>query len=166
MCLGTKLRVGRQKMPHSFSERLLSIRLTKFWTSLDLCKSSKLTYDAVVAQDNYERLQNEIAATFPAAFRFNNPDMQWDGEVPVLPRQRCMLRIKVFVLTCHLFRPLLQLRIAQLNILPYYKRVLISIQRKYLVRAALNVLSGISDLRQLMDKGYKMEFFLSQLLYL
>ena len=162
MCLGTKLGVDTQTMPHSFSERLLSIRLTKFWTSLDLCRASKPEYDAVVAQDNYERLQNEFAATFPAAFRFNNPDTQWDSEVPILPRQRCKLRIMIFVLTCHLFRPLLQLEHAQLKILPYYKRVLILIQRKYLVHAALNVLSGISDLRQLMDKGYKMKsFFLS-----
>ena len=159
MCLGTNTDADTQSMPHSFSERLLSIRLTKLWTSHSFSKTNKTTYDAISAQQSYERLQTEFIATLPPAFRVKNPNTQWDCGMMVLPRQRCMLRISVFVFICHLFRPLLQLAGAQLDALPFYKRNLIAIQRKCLVNAALTVLSDISHLHQLMGNKYKTNFF-------
>ena len=159
MRLGISPDADPANTPHSFLERMLSIQLTKLWYSMHSTKMKSMSYDPIMAQQIYQRLQDEFIAMLPPSFRLTNPSTQWDSEMPFLPRQRCMLRISVFILLCHLFRPLLQLTSSQISSLPFYKRNLLPLQSKYLVNAAFSVLDSISSLHQLMGNRPTTRFF-------
>ncbi|KAJ5553106.1 hypothetical protein N7494_002484 [Penicillium frequentans] len=126
-----------------FTERILQVRLANFWRSMGPTLGS--TYDLIVAQERYESLCGKFLTTLPSAFALQ-PNKQWDEQLPMLAKQREILYISIFESLCYNFRPAILL---DASLLPEYKQVLLSSQRKALAVAALHVLQGVSRLHAL-----------------
>lgn len=126
-----------------FTERILQVRLANFWRSMGPTLGS--TYDMIVAQERYESLCGKFLTTLPSAFALQ-PNKQWDERLPMLAKQREILFISIFESLCYNFRPAILL---DASLLPKYKQVLLSSQRKALAVAALHVLQGVSRLHSL-----------------
>ena len=152
--------IGDDHAPEVFTERILQIRLMKFFYSMtESMKARQVPYDPVSAEEQYEILYRKFVSTLPPAFVINNPELKWDDKLPKLPRQRVMLRISIFIVLCQLFRPLLRLTTEQLESLPSYKRELVSKHRSRLVDAAISVLDNIYCLHDSMG-GKESRYFL------
>lgn len=126
-----------------FTERILQVRLANFWRRMGPTLGS--TYDMIVAQERYESLCGKLLTTLPSAFALQ-PNKQWDERLPMLAKQREILFISIFESLCYNFRPAIML---DASLLPKYKQVLLSSQRKALAVAALHVLQGVSRLHSL-----------------
>lgn len=148
------------KAPDVSLERVLQARLIKLWYSMYTpTKSQASTYDPAIVEEQYEKLRRDFISTLPDAFAFENPDTQWDEQMPMLVRQRYMLRISVLVILCQLLRPLLRLTISEIQTMPQYKRNLILTHRGHLVDAAISLLNSVSDLHENMG-GHQTRYFL------
>ena len=146
--------------PHVTMERILSSRLIQFWFSIrPVTPNQESAYDPAYVEELYEKLCQEYVARLPPAFAFEDPDTRWDQKLPVLPRQRLMLRISVLVIVCQLFRPLLLLDLVQIRAMPQYKRSLVLSQRGQLVNTANSLLDSVSSLHDLMG-GVQTRYFL------
>jgi hypothetical protein len=143
--------------PDVFTERMLQAKLSKLWSSL----SPSTPYDPVTAEESYEKLCRSFIAQLPRAFDVHAPDTQWDAKLPNLCRQRQTLRIAIFVGVCQIFQPLLSLDADQVEALLQYKRDLVARHREQLVRSAIQVLSSVMELQQLMGGGPQRFFMLS-----
>lgn len=146
--------------PDVFSERLLQARLMKDWYAVIHLGSTRTSgYDPGAAEEQYERLRRDFVFSLPDAFALIEPNKDWDSQLPMLVRQRQLLRISVFALLCQLFRPLLQLSASQMEDMLQYKRDLVLAHRDHLLRAAVSLLDSISCLHELMG-GNQNRFFL------
>ncbi len=146
--------------PDVFSERLLQAQLMKNWYAvIHLNNTRTSVYDSGAAEEQYERLRRDFVFSLPDAFALNEPNKDWDSQLPMLDRQRQMLRISIFALLCQLFRPLLQLDASQMEEMPQYKQDLVRTHRGYLLRAAISLLDSIRCLHELMG-GNQNKFFL------
>ena len=141
-------------------ERTLSARLIKLWYSIrPAAPNQAIIYDPAIVEEHYEKLHHDFIVQLPPAFAFENPDTQWDHKLPMLPRQRHMLRISVLVILCQLLRPLLQLSQPCIRAMPQYKRNLLLTHRGHLVHVATSLLSSVSTLHELMG-GNQTRYFL------
>lgn len=131
-----------------FTERLLQARLANFWKTVRVdCNHG---HDLVGAEERYERFCNEYLANLPSAFALK-PNMQWDTQLSILPKQRELLHISIFESLCYNFRSTLLQNLRQAQNLPEYKQVLLLSQRRRLAIAALHVLTSASALHALMS---------------
>lgn len=150
------------KAPDVSQERVLQARLIKLWYSMySPTKDQPLTYDPAIVEEHYEKLRHDFIATLPDAFAFENPNTKWDDQMPMLIRQRYMLRISVLVILCQLLRPLLRLTISEIQAMPQYKRNLVLTHRGHLVDAATSLLDSVSGLHENMGGNQTRYFLLS-----
>jgi hypothetical protein len=148
--------------PDVFSERLLQARLTKNWyTVIQLGNTRTSVYDPGAAEEQYESLRRDFVFSLPDVFALIEPNKDWDSQLPMLVRQRQMLRISIFALLCQLFRPLLQLSASQMEDMLQYKQDLVLTHRDHLLRAAISLLDSISCLHELMGDNQNRFFLLS-----
>ena len=146
--------------PDAFTERSLEARLLRTWASIVPPKKvDKSAYDPYVVEEQYEKLRREYVLTLQPAFKLDEPDTKWDRMLPMLVRQRQLLRISVFTLLCQLFRPLLTLKADQVEAMPQYKRDLLFAQRNHLTNAATSLLESVACLHDNMG-GNQTKFFL------
>lgn len=147
--------------PDVFQERVLQAQLMRLWYSKSgPLRGRREIYDPTIAEERCERLR-EFSDALPSVFDLENPNTEWDRQLPVLIRQRQMLRISIHVLLCHIFRPTLRLSANDLQSMPQYKRDLVLLHRKYLVDAASSLLNNISCLHDLMGGNHTKFFLLS-----
>ncbi|RYP09690.1 hypothetical protein DL764_001116 [Monosporascus ibericus] len=137
--------------PEIFTERLLHVRLARFWRSLDSSKNSK--FDPTQAEGNYERFRSEFLPTLPPAFALE-PDRAWDKRLPKLQMQRQLLHMSIFDCICWNFRPLLLMRPCHFESLAPYKQVLLLSQKKVLAMAALKELEAVSTLHTMLGGSH------------
>lgn len=130
-----------------YTERLQQARLANFWKSARV--NCNYGHDLVTAEERYERFSIEYLATLPSAFALQ-PDVQWDTQLAVLPKQRELLHISIFESLCYNFRSALLQNRLQAQSLPEYKQVLLLSQRRRLAVAALHVLKSAAALHALM----------------
>ncbi|KAF2233368.1 hypothetical protein EV356DRAFT_207909 [Viridothelium virens] len=152
--------VNNVNAPDVFIERILQAKLSKFcFATVTQKPANSEIYNPSYVEEVYERLCHEFLAQLPPVLDLNDPDLQWDHQFPMLPRQRQMLRISVFAVLCQLFQPLLHLTLEQSQAMPQYKQDLIWTHRTQLVRAAICLLESVSRLHELMG-GHRARFFL------
>ena len=150
------------RAPDVSQERVLQARLIKLWYSMNSpAKPQPPTYDPALVEENYEKLRQEFISKLPDAFAFENPNTQWDEQMPMLVRQRYMLHISVLVILCQLLRPLLRLTIPEIQAMPQYKRNLVLTHRGHLVHAASSLLDSVSGLHEIMGGNQTRYFLLS-----
>lgn len=137
--------------PEAYSERLLQARLASFWQKYS--PLIKREYDATATEERYERFCSEFLATLPAVFALE-PSKQWDEKLKRLPMQRHILHIAIYERLCRNYRPLLLCGATQIQSLPAYKQVLLSLQRKASAVAALKVLDEVSKLHAKLGGSY------------
>lgn len=137
--------------PDVFTERLLRAQLARFWRIHKPAKGSE--YDAIGADERYERFCSTFLQTMPPAFALQ-PDKQWDDRLPTLPMQRQLLHLAIFELLCWNFTPTLLQQPEQVQNLPGYKQVLILRNKKALAVSALNLLEGVSVLHTMMGGSH------------
>ena len=148
--------------PDVFCERILQARLTRLWSSLRTpSNSGSSSYDPNIIEEQTERLRKEFICTLPPIFSIRDSDTRWDKQLPMLEKQRHMLRISVFVVLLHWFRPLLRITAAQIESMPKYKRNLLAEHRGHLVDLAISILDSVSCLHDLMGGQPTKFFFLS-----
>ncbi|MCJ1249679.1 hypothetical protein MMC30_006905 [Trapelia coarctata] len=153
--------IGDDDAPEVFTERALQVRLMRIFDSMtQSMKAMQVPYDPILIEEQYEEIRHEYISTLPPAFDINNPELKWDVKLPMLARQRLMLRISVFIVLCQLFRPLLRLAAEQLEGMPSYKLDLILKHRSRLVDAAFSVLDNIYRLHDSMGGKESRFFFL------
>jgi hypothetical protein len=143
--------------PDVFTERMLQAKLSKLWSSLSIVTP----YDPIAAEEGYAKLGRSFISQLPRAFDVHAPDTQWDGKLPHLSRQRQTLRIAIYMGVCQMFQPLLNLNAAQVDSMLQFKRDLLAQHREHLVRSAIQVLSSVSEMHQLMGGGTHRFFMLS-----
>nr|POF26429.1 putative transcription factor sol4 [Quercus suber] len=129
--------------PEIFAERLLQLKLNRFWRHLAADRNS--AYDPVCGENRHERFRKEYLSSLPPAFAMD-ADTKWDSRLPHLTMQRQVLHICILDSICSNFRPLLLLKPSQIAILPPYKQVLLRSQKKVLAITALQELETISCL--------------------
>ncbi|KAK2038879.1 hypothetical protein LZ31DRAFT_429154, partial [Colletotrichum somersetense] len=136
---------SQQQRIDPFTERLLQARLADFWRSAS--PPSGVEYDAMAAEERYDKFCREFLPQLPPAFALAKPDESWDKQFPRLPLQRRLLHITIYDSLCWNFRPLLLRRPSPL---PAYKAVLLGFQKKTLAVAALRTLDSVGQLHALL----------------
>ncbi|KAM3083611.1 hypothetical protein ACMFMG_004256 [Clarireedia jacksonii] len=134
--------------PDMFTERLMQVRLARFWNNFDSGRNSE--YDPMQAEQKYEKFCAEYLRSLPPAFALV-PETKWDNHFPKVPMQRQLLHICIFDSICWNFRPLLLLKPHQIACLAPYKQVLLQAQKKTLAMAALKELEAISALHSMFN---------------
>lgn len=142
---------GDAGTPDFFTERLLQARLARFWRSLGLRQGTE--YDLATAEERYDKFCSEYLASLPSAFSLP-PDKQWDGRLPKLPLQRQLLYMSIFDCICWNFRSVLLIDPDLVRNLPRYKQVQLSSQKRLLAVSALNVLSAVAALHNMLGASY------------
>ncbi|EFX02775.1 hypothetical protein CMQ_2704 [Grosmannia clavigera kw1407] len=132
-------------VPDLFTERLLQARLADFWRSASPWPAGE--YDAVEAEERYERFFREYVEQLPPVFALTEPDQRWDERRAKLALQRLALHISVYEMICWNFRPLL---LQQSATLPMHKLVMVSVQKRKLAAAALCTLRSVKQLHALL----------------
>ncbi|KAI1422484.1 hypothetical protein F5Y12DRAFT_762797 [Xylaria sp. FL1777] len=135
--------------PDMFAERIIQVKIVNFWKQERL--TTRPEYDGLVAQERYDKFCTEFLLTSPPAFSLE-PDTSWDSRIPKLCLQRQILRIAIFDSLCYNFRPALLQDRTQIEILPGYKKVLLSSHKKALASAALKVLESAFTLYDMMGE--------------
>lgn len=133
--------------PDMFTERLMQVRLARFW-KFESRRNSE--YDPTQAEQRYEKFCAEYLPSLPPAFALA-PQRKWDNRLPKIPMQRQLLHICIFDSICWNFRPLLLLKPCQIECLAPYKQVLLQAQKKLLAIAALKELETISALHSMFN---------------
>ena len=136
-------KIGDAGDPDRFTERLLQVRLARFWRSFGPFQSAE--YDSVKAEERYERFCSEELTNLPSVFALQ-PNNESHKHSSVLSQQRQLLHMMIFDSICWNFRPLLLLESSQALSLSMYKQVLLCTQKKSLAVAALNGLEAVSAL--------------------
>ncbi|KAL1883171.1 hypothetical protein Daus18300_000229 [Diaporthe australafricana] len=137
--------------PDFFTERLLQARLARFWRSFRPRQGAD--YDLAIAEERYDKFCSEYLASLPSAFSFP-PNKQWDGRLPKLPLQRQLLYICIFDCICWNFRSALLIDPDRVRDLPRYKQVQLASQKRVLAVSALNVLSSVAVLHNMLGASY------------
>ncbi|KAL9087358.1 MAG: hypothetical protein Q9165_006655 [Trypethelium subeluteriae] len=146
--------------PDPFTGSLLQAKLGKLcFTEGVIASIQSGQYDSNRIEEIYERLNQEFVDQMPPQFDLHNPDLQWDEKLPMLSRQRQMLRIAIFAVLCQLFQPLLHLAPEHIQNMLQYQRDLVWKHHNYLVNAAVALLESVSQLHELMG-GKANRFFL------
>ncbi|KAI3316577.1 hypothetical protein HD806DRAFT_517185 [Xylariaceae sp. AK1471] len=141
--------------PVLFTERLLQAQIVAFWKSSGRVSSGeKPCYDPLEVEERYKTFRCDLLDKLPAHYALENPNCEWDEQIPCLPMQRQLLYISVFESICYNFRPLLLLSSAEIKELPAYKRVLIGSQSRTLAHAALSVLEAASTLHNMLGASH------------
>jgi hypothetical protein len=137
--------------PEAFLERLLQARLAGFWRSFSPRQGAE--YDAIVAEERYEKFCTEFLTTLPPVFALE-PNKEWDERLAKLPLQRQILHIAIFDSLCYNFRPVLLCEPSHVQSLLAYKQVLLASQKKALAVAALTVLEGVANLHAMLGGSH------------
>lgn len=124
-------------------EWILQFQLADFWRQLDLPQGA--CYDVIESENIYQRFCKEFLATLPPAFSMD-PNQCLGGSSPDCIKQRQMIRIAILDSICWNFRSSLFLGRDYMQIVPTFKQVLLSSQRRLLGAAALALLDAISEL--------------------
>ncbi|KAK1595298.1 uncharacterized protein LY79DRAFT_511381 [Colletotrichum navitas] len=136
----------QQQRIDPFDERLLQARLADFWRSVS--PPGGIDYDAMAAEERYDKFCREFLPQLPPAFALSKPDESWDKQFPRLPLQRKLLHTAIYDSLCWNFRPLLLRQPS--SPLPAYKAVLLGFQKKTLAVAALRSLDSVGQLHALL----------------
>ncbi|KAF2197574.1 hypothetical protein GQ43DRAFT_200015 [Delitschia confertaspora ATCC 74209] len=145
--------VPSQGQPDAFAERLLEAKLAKLWADAHTQGTLRRDYYDICAVEEFqENICKSYIPSLPSAFSLHNEDTQWDSELPMLPRQRQMLRISIYASMCHLFQPMLQLDEERISSLPQYKKNLLVLQNVRLVQSAICLLDGVFALYDLLGR--------------
>jgi hypothetical protein len=130
--------------PDEFTERLMQVRLGRFWRSCGLRRTTD-SYDPTQGEQRYERFCAEYLPTLSPAFA-TQPDTKWDRHLPKLAMQRHLLHVAILDSVCWNFRPLLLLTPSHVMSLAPYKQVLLQSQKRKLAMASLKELEILSTL--------------------
>jgi Fungal specific transcription factor domain len=145
--------------PDVFSVQLVEACLAKDWSSLvHQTASREGNYNPAAIEELYKRFMEGFVAGLPSAFATSNPNKRWDLRLPKLAHQRQLLRISVFTVLCHLFRPLLHLTATQISAMSAYERDLVASHRGHMVDSAIALLEAVEALHTLMG-GKQTRFF-------
>lgn len=137
--------------PDDYAQGILQAHMATFWRRFDVRYDGE--YDMMVAEERYEQFCNEFLASLPASFSLR-PNRTWDKRRPKLPLLRQLLHISIFDSLCWNFRPLLFETSHDASILPPYKRLLLSCQKKALAAAALQMLDAVGNLHRMLGGSH------------
>ncbi|KAF2197162.1 hypothetical protein GQ43DRAFT_381618, partial [Delitschia confertaspora ATCC 74209] len=154
--------ISGQGQPDAFTERLLEAKLAKPWESAHAQGTLRRDcYDICAVEEFQENIYKSYILSLPSEFSLHNEDTRWDLELPMLPRQRQMLRITIYASMCHLFQPLFQLDEERISSLPQYKKKFLISQKARLVQFAVPLLDAVFALHDLLGRQRMSMFSLS-----
>jgi hypothetical protein len=154
------------EMPAPFDAQLCHIRITRLWSTMQQSAKANLnTYNPTVTDEQYETINEKFIRTLPPAFAIHNPSLKWDNRLPVIARQRLLLRIAILSVFCKLFKPLVSLKPDEIEAMPQYKQAILRNHRNRLVAAASSVLEDVVKLHDMMGKKTSRCFLLPLALF-
>lgn len=138
--------------PDIFTERLMQVRLGRFWRSFGLRQN--FNEDPTGCEQRYEKFCAEFIPGLHAAFAVDHPDTTWDNTLPKLPMQRQLLHIAIYDSVCWNFRSILFFKPDYIASLPLYKQVLLQSQKRRIGLASLKELEAVASLHSMFGGSY------------